>query len=179
MLIKTLAKVLKKPSYAGLTLIVTLVAFAFSVLLPNFSAIGAVFSSSANLSSKFLFLSSLFGSIKTNFTVVSATYTIIIDILFGLNIALFVYYFRKARADAKASGVGMGIGGMISGIFGIGCASCGTFVLTGLLGLFGAAGLISYLPFGGVEFGYLGVVLLAFSVYIVLKKINAPTVCKT
>ena len=76
----------------------------------------------------------------------------------------------------KSSGAA-GIGGLVSGVFGIGCAACGTFILTPLLALFGATGLFSLLPFGGEEFGFIGVGLLVYSIYAVTKKINSPMVC--
>ena len=174
---KILLKVLSKPSYLGLALAVSLLAFTFSVLLPNLLSIGAVFSSEASIGSKFSYLFSLMGSIKTNFTTISASYTIAIDLLFGINIALFTFYIRRARSNAKISGVGAGVGGMISGLFGIGCTACGTFILTSVLGIFGATGIIGFLPFGGQEFGFLGIGLLVFSIYIVLKILKKPLIC--
>ena len=73
----------------------------------------------------------------------------------------------------------MGIGGLVSGIFGIGCASCGTFILTSVLALVGAGGIVSFLPLGGEEFGILGVVLIGYATYWTAKKIEEPLVCKT
>tara|TARA_Y100000310_G_scaffold111677_1_gene110078 strand:- start:1888 stop:2124 length:237 start_codon:yes stop_codon:yes gene_type:complete len=73
--------------------------------------------------------------------------------------------------------LGTGIGGFISGIFGIGCATCGSFIITPLLALIGAGGFLTLLPFGGEEFGFLGVGLLGFSVMSVAKKINQPSTC--
>ena len=70
-----------------------------------------------------------------------------------------------------------GIGGLVSGVFGIGCASCGTFILSALLGFAGVAGAVAFLPFGGEEFGILGVVLWGFSVYVISKKITGPKIC--
>jgi len=70
-------------------------------------------------------------------------------------------------------------GGLISGIFGIGCAACGTLVLTPLLALIGAGGIVALLPFGGQEFGVFGVGMLGFSIFVIAKKIQEPLVCKT
>ena len=122
---------------------------------------------------------SLFMSIQTNFSVVSASYTIAISILFGVNVALIVYYIRS-RQDAKiGSGTTLSAGGLISGIFGVGCASCGTFIIGSLLSIFGVSVLLSFLPFGGEEFGFIGVGLLIYSSYLILNRISKPSVCKS
>ena len=83
---------------------------------------------------------------------------------------------RTGSPNVKGVGVA-GIGGLVSGVFGIGCAACGTFIFTSVLALFGVGGILAYLPFGGEEFGFLGVALLVYSVYSLTKKITDPLVC--
>tara|TARA_B100000745_G_scaffold187366_2_gene122903 strand:- start:54454 stop:54843 length:390 start_codon:yes stop_codon:yes gene_type:complete len=120
----------------------------------------------------------LYGSILTNFTTFSALYTITIALLFGVNIVVLVHYVRTTRKIRTSNkGTWTSFGGIVSGFLGVGCASCGTFILTGLLGLFGAAGSLVFLPLGGEEFGLLGIVLLVYSIYTLLKKIDRPLVC--
>ena len=41
----------------------------------------------------------------------------------------------------------------------------------------GAGGLLTFLPFGGEEFGFLGIGLLLYSIWLLLKKLEAPDVC--
>ena len=67
---------------------------------------------------------------------------------------------------------------IVSGVLGMGCAACGSFLLTSIFSLFGASWLLSYLPLDGGEFGILGVILLAVSLYLTAKKIQNPAVCK-
>lgn len=162
-------------------LLVATTIFAFAVWLPNTQLIlHVVPDHTVTLADKAKLLISLLGSIKTNFTAVSASYTIAIAILFGANTALLVYYIRRVRGDLKdiRSTGATGIGGLISGIFGIGCVACGSFILTSALALFGAGGLVVALPFGGEEFGFLGVGLLMYSIYVTAKKINEPLTCE-
>ena len=71
----------------------------------------------------------------------------------------------------------MSVGGLVTGVFGIGCAACGTFVLTPLLAAVGAGGLIAFLPFGGEEFGVLSTGILGFSIFLTSKKIQNPLIC--
>jgi len=176
--LKTVLSIVAKPGYAFLAMVVSGIVFTIAVWLPNFSLILIVLRK-ATLSETVSLLWSLYGAIGTNFTLISASYTILIAILFGINIALLVYYIKRARGGVrgmKSSGAA-GIGGLVSGIFGIGCAACGTFLLTPILALFGATGFLAWLPFGGEEFGFLGVGLLVYSIHAVTKKINDPQVC--
>jgi len=171
-------KVFSKIRYVILTIIVAAFVFTFAVWLPNLKLISeVVFNSSASVIAKINFLLSLFGSIQTNFSPVSATYTIVIAVLFGINIALLAYYIRSIRSKIPSSGAALSLGGLVSGAFGIGCAACGTFILTPILALFGASGFLAILPLGGEEFGFLGVGLLGFSVFWTANKIAEPVVC--
>ena len=171
--------ILKKPLYLLLTMGTAWVIFTGAVWLPNISLIVDVVGSSATGVDKARFLGSLYQSISTNFTVVSATYTILIALMFGVQTTLLTYYIRKIRTSRSSlrSIGGMGLGGLIAGFFGIGCAACGTFILTTVLSLIGAGGILTFLPFGGEEFGFLGVALLLYSNLLLVKKIDAPFVC--
>ncbi|QSH39141.1 hypothetical protein JXR01_02430 [Candidatus Kaiserbacteria bacterium] len=173
-------KVFRSPFYIALSVGIALLIFTFAVLLPNFALLWQILPSpSIELRDKVTLVLSLSESIKTNFTVVSATYTILIAILFGVNVSLFAYFVRKQKTIIRGTNSMAGVGGLISGIFGIGCAACGTFILTWILGFIGAAGIISFLPLGGEEFGILGVALLIYAVVTTAKKISEPQVCVT
>lgn len=171
--------ILRQPRALLLTGAIAWLIFTGAVWLPNVSLIMTVLGSSASITDKLVFLGTLYQSIGSNFTVVSATYTILIALLFGVQITLLHYYIRASRTGrASLSGVsGAGLGGLVAGIFGIGCAACGTFILTTVLSLIGAAGLLSFLPLQGEEFGVLGVGLLLYSIWLLLKRIAAPQVC--
>ncbi len=149
-------------------------------MLPNFSLLKtSLLSPTIGFLDKIKLLFSFYFSITTNFTPVSATYTVLISILFALNISLLVYYIKQRQGGIKniKTGSVSGAAGLISGVLGIGCAACGTFILSSLLSLFGAAGLVAWLPFGGEEFGFIGVGLLLYSVHSLLKKLSEPKVC--
>lgn len=178
-MLKIFGTVFKELRY---TLTATLVAagvFVLAVWLPNIRLIGAVMASEVGtFTEKLSFLVGLLGSISTNFTTVSAASTIIVAILFGINVALLLFYIKQVRVCDNVHALGsMGIVGLVSGFLGIGCAACGTFVLTSVLVMIGASGILAYLPFGGEEFGFVGIGLLLLSVYATTKKIAAPKVC--
>jgi len=174
----SIKQVFSRATYIGLAAGIAVLVFSTAIWLPNLSLVAqVVLSSSATFIDKVRFLTSLYGSIGTNFTVISATYTILIAMLFGVSISMFVYYVRQQQGMIQASASVTGIGGLISGFFGIGCAACGTFLLTSVLGLVGAGGILTFLPFGGEEFGFLGVGLLGFSMYKTSELIQRPKVC--
>jgi hypothetical protein len=104
---------------------------------------------------------------------------VLIALFFGINAALLWYYVARAKRLSKAdrSLTFTGVGGFVSGIFGIGCAACGTILLTAVAQLFGAAWLITYLPLHGAEFGVLGVALLVLTTYSLAKRIDDPMLC--
>lgn len=171
-------EVFANTSYIALASTLAIAAFLFAVWLPNFGLIGEVFStSSAPLASKLKVTMSLLGGIGTNFSFLSAGYTIAISALFGINFAMVVYFLKRTRAGLGGQNLAVGVGGIASGALGIGCAACGSFILSTMLSSLGAAGALAILPLRGGEFGILSVALLAFSLILISKKIAAPLTC--
>lgn len=179
---RSLLKILSSLNYALLATITSFVVFTGAVWFPNIKLIGEIITTeSISFVDTLIFLWSLYGSVATNFTSISLTYTILISLLFGVQVMLLTHYISRVRVKdtVKMGKIGVaGVGGLIAGTFGIGCAACGTFILTSTLTLFGATGILAYLPFGGEEFGFLGVTLLLYANYLILEKINEPLVCK-
>jgi hypothetical protein len=120
-----------------------------------------VLQSPIDFGAKLSFWGSMYGALFTNFTLFSALSTLAIAYLFGVNSALLAYYIRRRQTEvSNTSGHSAGVLGMVSGIFGIGCAACGSVIIPSFLILVGAGGLLALLPFHGAEFGLLGVILL-------------------
>lgn len=176
--LKILLAIAGHPRYGLVLLGVSFAAFTIAVWWQSFDLIVAV-AQNASLGETLRFLVSQYGRIASNFTLVSATYTSLIALLFGVQSMLLVYYIARARRASGAVGGASvaSIGGVISGVLGIGCAACGTFVLTSVLALVGAGGLVALLPFSGQEFGFLGVGLLLYANYVLLQKLREPFVC--
>lgn len=177
MILNALQTVFRKPAYGILALFVSASAFVLAVWLPNIRLVaGVVISPDIPLLSKIELPLSLLGSIGTNFTLLSASYTVLISILFGIYIAMMTYFLRRRIKDVAQGGIATGFLGVTSGVLGVGCAACGSFLLTSLT-LFGAGGVLTFLPLGGSEFGIIGVILLGLAVYMTAKKIQDPQVC--
>lgn len=179
LVLRTVRQVFRRPQYVALASSAALIVFVFSAWLPNIRLVfDIVRSPLIPIQEKVIIPLQLLGAIQTNFSAWSASYTLAIALLFGMNVALFVYYIKRRKAFFQQSGLATSFGGLVSGILGIGCAACGTLVLAPLLSLVGAGALITLLPFGGQEFGILGVGVLGFSVFLTAKKIQDPLVCK-
>jgi hypothetical protein len=150
-----------------------------ALLLPNLSVIiQVVFSGSVSFSTKISFVASLYGSLFTNFTLLSVSFVVLTAGLFGINIALLTYYIRRRQIKSDNTEHHLAsIGGIVSAAFGIGCAACGSVVLTAVFALFGGGGLLLLLPFNGAEFGMFGILLLLFSIYYLIRRIQDPIVC--
>ena len=70
-----------------------------------------------------------------------------------------------------------GVIGMFISILGLSCATCGIGLLASILSLFGLSGIVVYFPLHGLEIGYLGVIILNITNYILLKRIKNPFIC--
>lgn len=169
---------LKKPSYVLLAIGASATIFAVAVWLPNINLIwNVLLSTDVSLSQKINLPLSLLGSITTNFSFLSATYTIAIAILAGLNVALIAYYIRERQKEFDKSGMTVGILGVFTGILGMGCAACGSIIFSSIIGTAAGTSFIALLPLRGGEFGILGVILLGISMYLLVKQISRPSVC--
>lgn len=175
---RALRTVFKRPAYTTLALVTSAFVFTIATWLPNLGLIARIATSNASWSEKLAFPVSLLGSIATNFTPLSALYTVVIAILFGIYLAMTVYYLRRKIARTWHS-MWTGILGIGSGALGVGCAACGSFFLASALAFVGASGAFALLPLGGSEFGILGALLLALSVYLTARQITNPAVCAT
>lgn len=173
-----LGQVFAYPSYAALAGVLAIAAFLLAVWFPNLRLLGEVFSGSdAPLADKLGIALSLLGGIATNFSPLTAAYTITIAGLFGLCTAMIAYMIRQKRTAAAARNIAIGSGGMASGVLGVGCAACGSLLLAGALPFAGAAAALGALPLGGAEFGILSVALLVVSLLLISRTIARPAGC--
>ncbi|OGG72745.1 hypothetical protein A3A38_03740 [Candidatus Kaiserbacteria bacterium RIFCSPLOWO2_01_FULL_53_17] len=151
--------------------------FVFAVWLPNLRLLFIVWTdASISLGDKVALPVSLLPSIRTNFTLLSAAYTITIAILTGINVALMLHLIRMGRSMIGSSAAA-GVSGIFTGALGLGCAACGSLILTSLISTVGGISVLA-LPLRGGEFGFIGVALLIYSTYLLAKQITKPLVCE-
>lgn len=176
-LANSLVIVFKKPSYIILAIITTALLLLLVIWLPNFSFLKHVADSNIyTLSNKVgIFWSSL-GFLKSNFTPLARVLTIMVMVLSGINVAMLMYYLKNRIRLEKAAGAGML--GTIAGLVGVGCASCGSVLLTSFIGIGASTSFLGLLPLKGVEFSILGIVIILLTIYLIAKKIQNPLVCR-
>jgi len=173
----TFVKVFNNPKYVALSVAVIIAVIAFAAWLPNLHLITRTMTSSTmTLWQKTNLLTSLLGSLQTNFTPLSRTVTFISAGLAGMQVSLLVYYL-KLTARLQQS-MGMSALGVATSILGVGCASCGSVVLTSFIGFCSATAVLDFLPFRGQEFGFLGIGILLFAISLTIRKINQPFACE-
>jgi hypothetical protein len=173
-----LGQVFVRPSYVVLAGAIAVLAFLLAVWFPNLGLIAEVFSGrDVPLSAKLGFALSLLGGIVTNFSLLSAGYTIAIPVLFGVTVAMIAYLLKQRRVAAAGQNIVIGSGAVVSGALGIGCAACGSLVLGAGLPFLGAAGALAALPLNGEEFGILSVALLFVSLLLISRNIAVANAC--
>ncbi len=180
MIARAFVTVFRDWKYVLLSVVIAFVAFALATWFPNFGLLYSILKDPlVPLTDKVMLPINLLGSISTNFTTLAAFYTIVIALLVGINAALTTYQIRRQRRGFSGSGAAASSLGVLSGIFGIGCAACNSLVLMSALGVVGGAGIIPFLPLKGGEFGIAGVLLLAVATYLLARQITRPLVCET
>lgn len=167
--------------YALLAVVIATAVFVLTTWLPNLGLLWQVMTSgAASFADRVTLVAGLTASIGTNFTLFSATITVVVAILFGVNAAMITYHLRARRRltrQLRGSATAASFGGLASGIFGVGCAACGTFVLSPALTFLGLGSMVTMLPFGGEEFSALGVVMLAASLILTARRIAGGDAC--
>lgn len=173
--LRTVITALVRPLYALLAIVVGAAVFtASTILIPNRSLVTQIIGSeSMSLLDELSVIFQLYGSITTNFTALSASVTLLLSVLVGINIALFAHAIRLRSNANTGTASATSVGGLLGGLFGIGCAACGSLLITAALpGVLGTA--ITALPFGGEEIGIVGIVLVSVSIYYIAHDIMTP-----
>ena len=96
-------------------------------------------------------------------------------ILTALNFMLLTLYMRNRIRQERL--IGTGIAGMLIGIFGVGCASCGSVLLSSFIGVSSTIAFLDVFPLNGLEFALLGIALLLFSSWTLVKKLQGKDAC--
>jgi hypothetical protein len=172
-----LVTVFTRPVYAAAAVGTGLLVFALTLLLPS----GALL--------KFVFASDVFTPAEKFWTPIQAMSlsltalpapTLAVSaataILFGVNIAMLSFHLKR-KIELERS-IGTSLAGIVFGVLGVGCASCGSVLLTSFFGTAATLGVLGVLPLKGLEFGLIGIAILLASVLHLSKKIADPETCR-
>ncbi len=159
--------VFRRVRYIALSCFAALFFFLFAVWLPNIALL-RVFITSASFS-----FSGLFALLIESFSIFVSTnnsiavfFVVINATLFGITLGLSVALFMRQRLLLSHSGT-LTVSAVFSSMLGLGCASCGSV----LLSFFGVGATLAFLPFGGIELQVLSVVLLAVAFVTILRRL--------
>jgi hypothetical protein len=166
--------------YIILALTVSTFVLMVAILLPNSTLLTLLWTSdSVSILGKLSVTLSLLGSLTTNFSALSALTTVTISILVGVNISSMTYLYQRQKHLLSSGSVTTTSVGALFGMFSVGCAACGSIILTSFLGIVGGIGALTFLPFRGQEIGILGVLILGYTTFLLVRTITKPLTCDT
>lgn len=162
--------------YVVLAVVVAAVLLLVAIWLPNLSFLWYLFAdSNFSWATKISILGGSLAILQLNSTPLSRTILFVLVVLAGVNVSLFAYYLKRRLTMGRE--MGMSLFGTMLGLVGVGCASCGSVVLSSIFGFSATAGFLAFLPLRGLEFGLISILLLTVSITLVSKKIIDPMAC--
>jgi hypothetical protein len=156
--------VLSIPTYAVVSVLVAFASLTLFVVSQNVPLVAdLVVSGSLPLGIRLVVLAELYPFVGTSYSPAAAVGLLVVAGLVGVDVAMVVYHVREHRLTVEQGG--SGLLGVVLGTLGAGCAACGPAVLVGLLSLVGATGVLTLLPFEGLELTGLAALTLLLSMY--------------
>ncbi len=174
--LKSLQIVVKKKDSLTILIGSTLFFLLSILLLEKSSTILSIAKLDFSWIEKIMLILTYLLDIASSFTLGSTILIILGSVLSGINLAfVYTYFTTRAKVLMKTnlySGVGL-----VFALLGVGCAACGTALLSTLLGLFGLSSILGFLPYQGLEVGYIGLAILMLATISLAKKVIAPNIC--
>ncbi len=147
-----------------------------SVVLINYEFVRFVVTSDLfTLGEQLQLLKQSFISFTTVLPLYSQIGIVVVAFLAGIN-AMFAVYYIKRRVT-KQRDAGVGVFGILAGLFGIGCGACGSVILSTIFGVGATTQVLGILPLRGFELTLVGIIILFGSTTYIAKKIQDPDVC--
>ena len=161
-----------------ITLFIIFVIFTAIVMINNYAFIQTILASD-NLSwvSKLKAVLISYQSLNATISMFSVVSITSLCILFGVQTMVIISVFNERRKSFPLRGGALGIFGMISGLFGAGCAACGSIFLGSIFASGATLAVLSWLPFGGEELGVVGMIVILFSLWKLLGFYKSPMTC--
>ncbi|WP_101294721.1 hypothetical protein [Halegenticoccus soli] len=164
LVLRTTRLVLSIPAYALSALGFGVLGLSLFVLAQNAGLLfNVVLNGSVPLGARLELLVNLYPIVGTAFGPLAEALLLATAALLGVNVAMLASHLRRERVAVRdGSGSAAGV---LLGTLGAGCAACGSAILSGVLSLFGAAGILTALPLEGAEFAVAALVALLLSTY--------------
>jgi hypothetical protein len=160
---RTARLVLGGPGYAVLALVAALAGLSLFVLSLNVSLAGFALTGDLAPGARLRILVGLYPFVGSAYGPLQGALLVFVSLLLGVDVAMATYHFREHRVTVEASGASAV--GVLLATLGAGCAACGVPILLGVLSLLGIPSAALLLPFDGLEFAVLAVVVLTLSIH--------------
>lgn len=154
-------------------LLISLLYFAFSTLILNYTLVYETIFGDYPLNYKLTLLFNLLEGAWTAFSRLDFVLLIITSVLVGLNIFLIAKTIIKLESQKGRLGLSVG-GSAVLGIVVAGCSFCGFSVLS----LLGLSASLTFIPFGGMGLHLLAIILLLISFAYSLLTLHYKIACK-
>ncbi len=175
-MIESFSRIFKKKKNVFLSFLISSVFLLFIILVQNLVNLNNIFSSPLlNFSDKLNSFFVSFLSFFTNYNLLGQISIIVMALLMGINIVLVKEYWKRQynlKRHTATSSIGL-----LIGLLGVGCASCGGVLLTLIFGTGATTFLATKFPLGGLEISFISILIILASNYFVLKKLSEPNVC--
>jgi hypothetical protein len=169
---QTLHVVLRIPRTYVYMLATTLVVYLLTVILSQGANMWNIFTLDAPLFSRLFAIMSFFTSISYTFSYQSFFIMLITACVVGLQFSLVRLYAKDKLYLAHNK---LNIVGIIATL--LGClACCGSIIFSIISSLIGIS-IQSVLPFAGIEFSYLGLLIACLACFVTLRRYHRPQVC--
>lgn len=159
--------------YAILSVVLAAIIFVSFIVISNYP----LFLTAAKFSDISVF-PKVFSNIINTIVSVSGIQQLIgmiaVTFLAGLNVTMFIFKYKFAKCESASKSNLATIGGLFSGAVAAGCPACSISILS----LLGVAGGLAILPFRGLEFIFLSIVVLFYSLYLTSKSIYFCKACR-
>lgn len=103
---------------------------------------------------------------------------LLLSILSSIQFLFFKIFAQRQRKVLAGKGFFASLSGMFLGLFGVGCVSCGAFILAPILTFLGLSAQLGFFRDHALSISYLGSLVLVFSIYYLLRKLTEVQVCK-
>lgn len=170
--LKIAAEILARKKYFLFTVTVFVALLFLAIWISNFSLLKIILlSPRLSILEKLIFLKNSLLTLESSFTPASRILTIVVLLLLSLTLSLTVFYFSRRREYLK--NLDSSLPATVISILGVGCGSCGSF----LLSLLGLTATVAFLPLKGLEFNLISILLLLFSLSRLLTIIEQKNLC--
>jgi hypothetical protein len=146
-----------------LALVAALAGLSLFVLSLNVSLAGFALTGDLAPGARLRILVGLYPFVGSAYGPLQGALLVFVSLLLGVDVAMATYHFREHRVTVEASGASAV--GVLLATLGAGCAACGVPILLGVLSLLGIPSAALLLPFDGLEFAVLAVVVLTLSIH--------------